>query len=135
MRSRIFRTSSRSPSRLTALRSTSMRAASNCSHKLGLAGDCTRAQQRLVLPGPGLLELVLAERRERLHQQPAIAAGTQPRIDFVQAARGGVHRQQVHQALPEPLEEQTCCRSAAGPSVRCASPLESCRNTRSRSEP
>ena len=84
-----------------------MRAASNCSHSCGRPGDRAGAQQRLVLPGPRFLEFVLAKCRERLHQQTAIAGGPQPRVDFVQAARRAVHREQVHEALAEPLEEQS----------------------------
>ena len=65
-----------------------------------------RVQQRLVLPGPRLLALVVGERVDVGDQQPSLAARPQSHVDLVEPAGGGVHGQEVHDALREPHEEQ-----------------------------
>ncbi len=48
------------------------------------AGHGARVQQRLVLPGPGLVALVVGERLDAGDQHAALAARPQPHIDLVQ---------------------------------------------------
>ena len=62
-------------------------------------------QQRLVLPGPGLLLLVLGERADAGDEHAALAAGPQAHVHFVEPAGGRMHREQVHDALGEAHEE------------------------------
>ena len=73
--------------------------------QLRRAGDGTRAQERLVLPGPGLAALVVAKAIDALHEQPALAARPQPGIHLIQPSRRRVHGQHVHQPLHEAQEE------------------------------
>ena len=54
-----------------------------------VAGDEARAGQRLMLPCPGRIALIVAKSVEARHQQPARAVGTQPQIGVVQPPRGG----------------------------------------------
>ena len=54
-----------------------------------VAGGMAGAGQGLVLPGPGVLALVLLEGFDRHRQQAGVAVRPQPQVDFVQPARRG----------------------------------------------
>src|SRR6185437_966061 len=70
------------------------------------AGHGARMQQRLVLPGPGILALVVGERLDAGDQQASLAARAQPHVDLVETAGGGVHGEEVHDALRQAYEKQ-----------------------------
>ncbi len=74
-------------------------------HQCRIAGHRARMQQRLVLPGPGFLELVAAEGLDAGHQHAALARGPQPHVDLVQPAGSRMHGQQVDQPLRVAQEE------------------------------
>ena len=73
--------------------------------QIRVAGHRARMQQRLVLPGPGFLLLVLGEGADARDQHAALARGPQPHVDFVEPAGRRMHGQQVHHALREADEE------------------------------
>ena len=56
------------------------------------AGERSAAQQRLVLPNPSVLRLIVAKPLEARDEQARPAARTQPRVDLVQAARARLNR-------------------------------------------
>ena len=58
-----------------------------------------RSGQRHMLPGPGVGALIAREAIQRDSQRSLIARGAQPRIDFVERAGRGRHRQRRRQAL------------------------------------
>ena len=63
MRVRMRRTSSRSVSRCTWWRSTSLAHRLEARTQRRIAGHCARVQQRLVLPGPGFAAAGIRRRR------------------------------------------------------------------------
>ncbi len=69
--------------------------------KRRIPGDRARAHQRLVLPGPGALALVVAEAGETGHQQALGAVRAQAHVHVEQTAGTGAHAQQRHQLLPQ----------------------------------
>ena len=73
--------------------------------QLGRAGHSARMQQRLMLPGPGLVALIFGKRIDAGYQHAGLAARAQAHIHFVQPSRGRIHRQQVHHALREAQKE------------------------------
>ena len=73
------------------------RAASVASPAIG-----ARPGQRHVLPGPGLLALVLGEGREAGGDRPGIARRPQPHVDLVEVALGGRRGERGDQALAQP---------------------------------
>ncbi len=58
-----------------------------------------------MLPGPRLAALVFRERIDTRYQQAAFATRAQAHVDLIEASGGGMHRQQVHDPLREPHEE------------------------------
>ena len=64
-----------------------------------VAGDCACPRQRLVLPQPGLLQLVALHGVERGHQQAADAVRAKPQVGFIQNAGRGDAGQPVVDAL------------------------------------
>src|ERR1700761_7641020 len=62
-------------------------------------------KQRLMLPRPGILLLVLSERADARYQQPTLPAGAQPDIHFIESSRTRMHGEQVNTPLREPNEE------------------------------
>ena len=74
--------------------------------QLARAGHGARVQQRLVLPGPGLLTLVVGEGADAGHEQAALAARPQAHIHLVEPPGSGVHGEQMHDALRQAHEEQ-----------------------------
>ena len=62
-----------------------------------------RARQRHMLPGPGALALVAGKALQRDHQRPLRPRRPQPRVDFVEGARGGRHRQRRGHPLRQPV--------------------------------
>ncbi len=64
-----------------------------------------RADQCLVLPGPGLALLVAFECAQRADQQARGTRGPQTHVHVIQLARVGLGGQQVNDALPQPREE------------------------------
>src|SRR5439155_22213591 len=85
--------------------------------QLGRARHRARVQQRLVLPGPRLPALVVSKRLDVGDQEAPLAARAQAHVDLVEPTGGGVHGQEVHDALREPHEEQLVVDGtrAAGP--------------------
>ena len=75
--------------------------------RLEARGQCVTARhyssshQRLVLPGPGILTLIVGESLQRGHQQASVTRRPQPHIHLVKAARRRDGRQQVNDALPQ----------------------------------
>ncbi len=70
----------------------------------GIARRETRASERLVLPRPRALLLVLLERRDRAHEQSRCAVGAKSQIGFVEDAGRGVAREPRAHALREAPE-------------------------------
>ena len=85
--------------------STSTRRRSNSRAQRRIAGHGARMQQRLVLPGPGFLLLVLGERADARDQHAALARRPQAHVDFVEPPGRRMHGQQVQHALREADEE------------------------------
>ena len=67
--------------------------------QLGGSRHHARPRQRLMLPGPGLVALVVGEGFEGADQQAGAAAGPQAGIDFVQIAGPGARGQPIDNAL------------------------------------
>ena len=82
-----------------------MRTRSKSARSAGISGHRARVQQRLVLPGPGFLLLVLGERADARDQHAALARRAQAHVHLVEPARGRMHGQQVHHALRVADEE------------------------------
>ena len=76
-----------------------------------VAGREARARERLVLPCPRALELVVAERLERAHEQPRGAVGPQPQVHLVEHARGRVAAEPGVHALRDAREALGCLRA------------------------
>ena len=74
--------------------------------QLARAGHGAGVQQRLMLPGPGVLTLVVGEGADAGHEQAALAARPQAHIHLVEPPGGGVHGEQMHDALRQAHEEQ-----------------------------
>ena len=78
---------------------------SNAAHTRAIAGDRPRAHQRLVLPHPRVVVLILLERGERTHHRAGPTGRTQARVDVVQRAgmraRGEHVQQTPHHAVQE----------------------------------
>ena len=53
-----------------------------------IARDKSRTRQRLMLPHPGMVFLIIEKRRQRAYQQAAVAVGPQPQIGFIQLPGG-----------------------------------------------
>ena len=105
IRRRIFATSLLSLPRSTWATSTSRRIASNARQTRARARERAAAQQRLVLPYPRVLRLIVPKPFEARHEQPGSAARPQARVDLVQSPRARLNRQEVNQALHEAAEE------------------------------
>ena len=67
----------------------------------GVAGGKARPCQRLVLPHPGVLELVVTKAVERADQQARIAVRAQTHVGVIQTAGGSLARQPGVDALHE----------------------------------
>src|SRR6185312_13963342 len=72
----------------------------------GGAGDRTRMQQRLMLPGPRFMALVLGEGIDLRDEQSAFTARPQAYVHLIEAACRRVHGEKMHQPLGEAHEEQ-----------------------------
>ncbi len=66
-----------------------------------IAGDEAGAGQRLVLPHPGVFELVLAEGFQRTDDEAGVAVRPQPQVGLEQDAGGGARRQPGVEARAE----------------------------------
>ena len=69
-----------------------------------VAGNHAGARQRHVLPGPGLVALVLAEGLEMGGDRPLVAGRAQPEVELVEHALGGRRRDRRDQPLRQPRE-------------------------------
>ncbi len=69
-----------------------------------IAGHAAGAHQRLVLPGPGALALVLPVAGQRRHQRALAAVRAQAHVDVVQAAAAGDRAEQRDHLLRQPRE-------------------------------
>ena len=81
------------------------RIASNAAHKFRIAGHRAGAQQRLMLPGPGVGLLISLERIDAGHEKAAFAVRPQTHVHLIEAAGGGMHGEQVHDALAQTQKE------------------------------
>ena len=73
--------------------------------QLRRAGDSAGTQQCLMLPDPGIVELVSLESVHTGDEQTGLPARTQPGVDFIEPTRRGLNRQHMNDPLSEPGEE------------------------------
>src|SRR6185503_9980531 len=71
----------------------------------GRACESAAAQQRLMLPNPGVRSLVVTEAFEARDEQARSAARPKASVDFVQAARARLNRKKMDEPLYEAAEE------------------------------
>ena len=69
------------------------------------ANQGPRANQRLMLPGPGFVTLIARKRGQRADQQARVTRGTQAHVDLVQRARHGLGVEHMNDALAQAGKE------------------------------